>query len=378
MKNIYNNQIKIKTPHLLRIYSNTNQNINRGMNIQREHFHFYKPENLNLNKKSKLMSSNGQKIYPFHGLHKNHDINKIIYNNYDNKPIKTDYNLLKDISNIDLKKKKKYRKISKEQINKFKNSIDKLFKNKEKKKNDTFSTTVTKDETLNKNLKRSKSTLLKSISRRETQTRENRRTISNKSDVLQILDETIKGLKRLRTIILDDEDEYKEDEPFESFGKKLKISKKKSKLKLQLENGLENMNELIRSSITGDIIKKNTIYSKYNSLKNRSITPNESMMKTQKNKYIIDMEKHKNKKTHYKNNSFLIGNKNNKIKNHDTEVHLGNFNLQRNNSQLMENILKVGKTYYQMQKNAKKQNKKVIRYNNESGTDTLANFEFSD
>ena len=378
MKNIYNNQIKIKTPHLLRIYSNTNQNINRGMNIQREHFHFYKPENLNLNKKSKLMSSNGQKIYPFHGLHKNHDINKIIYNNYDNKPIKTDYNLLKDISNLDLNEKKKYRKISKEQINKFKNSIDKLFKNKEKKKNDTFSTTVTKDETLNKNLKRSKSTLLKSISRRETQTRENRRTISNKSDVLQILDETIKGLKRLRTIILDDEDEYKEDEPFESFGKKLKISKKKSKLKLQLENGLENMNELIRSSITGDIIKKNTIYSKYNSLKNRSITPNESMMKTQKNKYIIDMEKHKNKKTHYKNNSFLIGNKNNKIKNHDTEVHLGNFNLQRNNSQLMENILKVGKTYYQMQKNAKKQNKKVIRYNNESGTDTLANFEFSD
>ena len=378
MKNIYNNQIKIKTPHLLRIYSNTNQNINRGMNIQREHFHFYKPENLNLNKKSKLMSSNGQKIYPFHGLHKNHDINKIIYNNYDNKPIKTDYNLLKDISNIDLNEKKKYRKISKEQINKFKNSIDKLFKNKEKKKNDTFSTTVTKDETLNKNLKRSKSTLLKSISRRETQTRENRRTISNKSDVLQILDETIKGLKRLRTIILDDEDEYKEDEPFESFGKKLKISKKKSKLKLQLENGLENMNELIRSSITGDIIKKNTIYSKYNSLKNRSITPNESMMKTQKNKYIIDMEKHKNKKTHYKNNSFLIGNKNNKIKNFDTEVQLGNFNLQRNNSQLMENILKVGKTYYQMQKNAKKQNKKVIRYNNESGTDTLANFEFSD
>ena len=378
MKNFYKNQIKIKTPHLLRIYSNTNQNINRGMNIQREHFHFYKPENLNLNKKSKLMSSNGQKIYPFHGLHKNHDINKIIYNNYDNKPIKTDYNLLKDISNIDLNEKKKYRKISKEQINKFKNSIDKLFKNKEKKKNDTFSTTVTKDETLNKNLKRSKSTLLKSISRRETQTRENRRTISNKSDVLQILDETIKGLKRLRTIILDDEDEYKEDEPFESFGKKLKISKKKSKLKLQLENGLENMNELIRSSITGDIIKKNNIYSKYNSLKNRSITPNESMMKTQKNKYIIDMEKHKNKKTHYKNNSFLIGNKNNKIKNHDTEVHLGNFNLQRNNSQLMENILKVGKTYYQMQKNAKKQNKKVIRYNNESGTDTLANFEFSD
>ena len=138
------------------------------------------------------------------------------------------------------------------------------------------------------------------------------------------------------------------------------------------------MNELIRSSITGDIIKKNTIYSKYNSLKNRSITPNESMMKTQKNKYIIDMEKHKNKKSHYKNNSFLIGNKNLKIKNYDTEVHLGNFNLQRNNSQLMENILKVGKTYYQMQKNAKKQNKKVIRYNNESGTDTLANFEFSD
>ena len=49
MKNIYNNQIKLKTPHLLRIYSNTNQNINKGMNIQREHFHFYRPENLNLN-----------------------------------------------------------------------------------------------------------------------------------------------------------------------------------------------------------------------------------------------------------------------------------------------------------------------------------------
>jgi phosphate starvation-inducible protein PhoH len=139
------------------------------------------------------------------------------------------------------------------------------------------------------------------------------------------------------------------------------------------------MNELIRSSITGDIIKKNTIYSKYNSLKNRSITPNESITKNQKTKYVIDMEKQKNKNTHYKNNSFLIGNKNNKIKNFDTEVQLGNFNLQRNNSQLMANILKVGKTYYQMQKNAqKKQNKKVIRYNNESGTDTLANFEFSD
>ncbi len=379
MKNIYNNQIKLKTPHLLRIYSNTNQNINKGMNIQREHFHFYRPENLNLNKKSKLMSSNGQKIYPFHGLHKNLDIDKTVYKNYVNKPIKTDYNLLKEISNIELGEKKKYRKISKDQINKFKNSIDKHFKNKERNKNDTFFTTTTKEETLNKNLKRSKSTLLRSISRRETPSRENKKTLSNKSDVLQILDETIKGLKRLRTIILDDEDEYKEDEPFESFGKKLKISKKKSKLKLQLENGLENMNELIRSSITGDIIKKNTIYSKYNSLKNRSITPNESITKNQKTKYVIDMEKQKNKNTHYKNNSFLIGNKNNKIKNFDTEVQLSNFNLQRNNSQLMANILKVGKTYYQMQKNAqKKQNKKVIRYNNESGTDTLANFEFSD
>ena len=44
----------------------------------------------------------------------------------------------------------------------------------------------------------------------------------------------------------------------------------------------------------------------------------------------------------------------------------------------MDNILKVGKTYYKLQKNMKKQNKKIIRYNNDSGTDTLANFEFSD
>ena len=373
--NYQNNNIRIKTPHLLRIYNNPNQNHQRMMNIQREHFHFYKPENYGINKKSKLMSSNGQKVFPIHNVYKKQE--NLIHKNYDNRPVKTDYNLIKDISSVN-QGEKKYRKISREQLNKFKHSIDKHFKNREK-TNDNFSTTMTKEETLKKNLNRSKSTLLRSISNRKNRLKKDeRKTISNKSDVLQILDETIKGLKRLRTIILDDEEEYKEDEPFESFGKKLKISKK-SKLKLQLENGIENMNELIRSSITGDIIKKNTVYSKYNSLKNRSITPNESMMKTQKNKYIIDMEKHKNKKSHYKNNSFLIGNKNLKIKNYDTEVHLGNFNLQRNNSQLMANILKVGKTYYQMQKNAqKKPNKKVIRYNNESGTDTLANFEFSD
>ena len=144
------------------------------------------------------------------------------------------------------------------------------------------------------------------------------------------------------------------------------------------------MNELIRSSITGDIIKKNTIYSKYNSLKNRSITPNESIVNmTQKNKFVIDMEKHKSnnnkkEKQHYKNNSFLLPSNNKKIKNYDSEVQLNNIHLQRNNSQLMDNILKVGKTYYKLQKNMKKQNKKIIRYNNDSGTDTLANFEFSD
>ena len=378
--NYQNNNIRIKTPHLLRIYNNPNQNHQRMMNIQREHFHFYKPENYGINKKSKLMSSNGQKVFPIHNVYKKQE--NLIHKNYDNRPVKTDYNLIKDISSVG-QGEKKYRKISREQLNKFKHSIDKHFKNREK-TNDNFSTTMTKEETLKKNLNRSKSTLLRSISNRKNRLKKDeRKTISNKSDVLQILDETIKGLKRLRTIILDDDEEYKEDEPFESFGKKLKISKK-SKLKLQLENGIENMNELIRSSITGDIIKKNTIYSKYNSLKYRSITPNESIVNmTQKNRFVIDMEKHKSnnnkkEKQHYKNNSFLLPSNNKKIKNYDSEVQLNNIHLQRNNSQLMENILKVGKTYYQMQKNAKKQNKKVIRYNNESGTDTLANFEFSD
>ena len=54
--NYQNNNIRIKTPHLLRIYNNPNQNHQRMMNIQREHFHFYKPENYGNNKKSKLMS----------------------------------------------------------------------------------------------------------------------------------------------------------------------------------------------------------------------------------------------------------------------------------------------------------------------------------
>jgi hypothetical protein len=378
--NYQNNNIRIKTPHLLRIYNNPNQNHQRMMNIQREHFHFYKPENYGNNKKSKLMSSNGQKVFPIHNVYKKQE--NLINKNYDNRPVKTDYNLIKDISSVG-QGEKKYRKISREQLNKFKHSIDKHFKNREK-TNDNFSTTMTKEETLKKNLNRSKSTLLRSISNRKNRIKKDeRKTISNKSDVLQILDETIKGLKRLRTIILDDDEEYKEDEPFESFGKKLKISKK-SKLKLQLENGIENMNELIRSSITGDIIKKNTIYSKYNSLKNRSITPNESIVNmTQKNKFVIDMEKHKSNKNkkekqHYKNNSFLLPSNNKKIKNYDSEVQLNNIHLQRNNSQLMDNILKVGKTYYKLQKNMKKQNKKIIRYNNDSGTDTLANFEFSD
>ncbi len=378
--NYQNNNIRIKTPHLLRIYNNPNQNHQRMMNIQREHFHFYKPENYGNNKKSKLMSSNGQKVFPIHNVYKKQE--NLINKNYDNRPVKTDYNLIKDISSVG-QGEKKNRKISREQLNKFKHSIDKHFKNREK-TNDNFSTTMTKEETLKKNLNRSKSTLLRSISNRKNRIKKDeRKTISNKSDVLQILDETIKGLKRLRTIILDDDEEYKEDEPFESFGKKLKISKK-SKLKLQLENGIENMNELIRSSITGDIIKKNTIYSKYNSLKNRSITPNESIVNmTQKNKFVIDMEKHKSNKNkkekqHYKNNSFLLPSNNKKIKNYDSEVQLNNIHLQRNNSQLMDNILKVGKTYYKLQKNMKKQNKKIIRYNNDSGTDTLANFEFSD
>ena len=111
-----------------------------------------KPENEDLN-----INNNGKIVYKKQ--------ENLIHKNYDNRPVKTDYNLIKDISSVG-QGEKKYRKISREQLNKFKHSIDKHFKNREK-TNDNFSTTMTKEETLKKNLNRSKSTLLRSISNRK-------------------------------------------------------------------------------------------------------------------------------------------------------------------------------------------------------------------
>ena len=363
MKNNINNcRIRIKSSNLLRLFPSLEQNNKKYPRLTDHHelndkmknpkFLFYTPNNLK--KKSKLFSSNKKKLIEIQNISNNkinEEINEkvILY-----KPIKTDFNSKNDNS-INIKEEKKYRKISKEKLNNFKESINKYFQNYNLTKDD-FST---KEETIKK--KRSKSTSLIVIDNsKETLISKNRRKNSNKSDIVEILDNTINSLKKLKTIILDDEINYKMDEINK---KEFKISKKK-KLKIHFKNGLNNKNQLVRNSI----IKRNINFNKYK--KKSLITDNFLFKNNEKN---IDNKIHKENN---KRNSFLLGNKNAKIKNYDTEVR---FNLPKNNSLLINNIIEVEETYNKLKQNMKKmKNNNKMKKQNKILSYSLTNFEFSD
>ena len=370
MKNNINNcRIRIKSSNLLRLFPSLEQNNKKHPRLTEHHelndkikikkFLFYTPNNLK--KKSKLFSSNKKKLIEIQNISNNkinEEINEktILY-----KPIKTDFNSKNDNS-INVKEEKKYRKISKEKLNNFKESINKYFQNYNLTKDD-FST---KEETIKK--KRSKSTSLIVIDNsKETLISKNRRKNSNKSDIVEILDNTINSLKKLKTIILDDEIHYKDDEinyKMDEINKKeFKISKKK-KLKIHFKNGLNNKNPLVRNSI----IKRNINFNKYK--KKSLITDNFLFKNNEKN---IDNKIHKENN---KRNSFLLGNKNAKIKNYDTEVR---FNLPKNNSLLINNIIEVEETYNKLKQNMKKmKNNNKMKKQNKILSYSLTNFEFSD
>ena len=339
MKNNINNcRIRIKSSNLLRLFPSLEQNNKKHPRLTEHHelndkmkikkFLFYTPNNLK--KKSKLFSSNKKKLIEIQNISNNkinEEINEktILY-----KPIKTDFNSKNDNS-INVKEEKKYRKISKEKLNNFKESINKYFQNYNLTKDD-FST---KEETIKK--KRSKSTSLIVIDNsKETLISKNRRKNSNKSDIVEILDNTINSLKKLKTIILDDE----------------------------IENSLNNKNQLVRNSI----IKRNINFNKYK--KKSLITDNFLFKNNEKN---IDNKIHKENN---KRNSFLLGNKNAKIKNYDTEVR---FNLPKNNSLLINNIIEVEETYNKLKQNMKKmKNNNKMKKQNKIISYSLTNFEFSD
>ncbi len=355
--NIKNCRIRIKSSNLLRLFPSLEQNNKKQMKIQK--FLFYSPNNLK--KKSKLFSSNKKKLIEIQNISNNNineEINEktILY-----KPIKTDFNSKYDNS-INVKEEKKYRKISKEKLNIFKESLNKYFQNYNLTKDD-FST---KEETIKK--KRSKSTsFIKIDNSKETLIMKNRRKNSNKSDIVEILDNTINSLKKLKTIILDDEINYKDDEinckMDEINKKKIKISQKK-KLNIHLENGLNNINHLVRNSI----IKRNINFNKY---KKKSLITDNCLFKNNEKNIGNKINKENNKR-----NSFLLGNKNAKIKNYDTEVR---FNLPKNNSLLINNIIEVEETYNKLKQNMKKmKNNNKMKKQNKILSYSLTNFEFSD
>ena len=370
MKNNINNcRIRIKSSNLLRLFPSLEQNNKKYPRLTEHHelndkmkikkFLFYTPNNLK--KKSKLFSSNKKKLIEIQNISNNkinEEINEktILY-----KPNKTKKKKKNDNS-INIKEEKKFRKISKEKLNNFKESINKYFQNYNLTKDD-FST---KEETIKK--KRSKSTSLIVIDNsKETLISKNRRKNSNKSDIVEILDNTINSLKKLKTIILDDEIHYKDDEinyKMDEINKKeFKISKKK-KLKIHFKNGLNNKNPLVRNSI----IKRNINFNKYK--KKSLITDNFLFKNNEKN---IDNKIHKENN---KRNSFLLGNKNAKIKNYDTEVR---FNLPKNNSLLINNIIEVEETYNKLKQNMKKmKNNNKMKKQNKILSYSLTNFEFSD
>ena len=222
-----NTPLKLKTPHLLKLNINKTKGVTNAtkLNIQKEHFHFFKMQKSpmnntkeknyitteneqlsNKNQKLKLISSNGQNYFCFNQNKGESGIKIISKKEPSELPyMNTDYRTKTlNTINSDCISMNQYRKLSKEQIQRIRqlktmNTITHT--------NTLTDSSITKDETKSR-MERSKSTLnTKSISLRNNKLKVLKRSLSNKRNVLKILDDTIKGLTKLKTIILDDEEE---------------------------------------------------------------------------------------------------------------------------------------------------------------------------
>lgn len=406
--------LKLKTPHLLKLNINKTKGVTNAtkLNIQKEHFHFFKMQKSpmnntkeknyitteneqmsNKNQKLKLISSNGQNYFCFNQNKGESGIKIISKKEPSELPyMNTDYRTKTlNTINSDCISMNQYRKLSKEQIQRIRqlktmNTITHT--------NTLTDSSITKDETKSR-MERSKSTLnTKSISLRNNKLKVLKRSLSNKRNVLKILDDTIKGLTKLKTIILDDEEEeeYKYDDDEVDFEKEASYKNKRNKIKQKLQNGIMNMNELINSSFTGELIHKEA-------KRQMNLTLDMDTPKRKRNeKIVINMENHKNlpSTTQHKKNKSLYSNynynifkeKKEKEKSHsiirvdnvDKEVPIKIKTVQRNNSELVKNIMSVNKTLNKMKKRELGTSSSNIfrKSNRYSDSDTLANFEFVD
>ena len=409
-----NTPLKLKTPHLLKLNINKTKGVTNAtkLNIQKEHFHFFKMQKSpmnntkeknyitteneqlsNKNQKLKLISSNGQNYFCFNQNKGESGIKIISKKEPSELPyMNTDYRTKTlNTINSDCISMNQYRKLSKEQIQRIRqlktmNTITHT--------NTLTDSSITKDETKSR-MERSKSTLnTKSISLRNNKLKVLKRSLSNKRNVLKILDDTIKGLTKLKTIILDDEEEeeYKYDDDEVDFEKEASYKNKRNKIKQKLQNGIMNMNELINSSFTGELIHKEA-------KRQMNLTLDMDTSKRKRNeKIVINMENHKNlsSTTQHKKNKSLYSNynynifkeKKEKEKSHsiirvdnvDKEVPIKIKTVQRNNSELVKNIMSVNKTLNKMKKRELGTSSSNIfrKSNRYSDSDTLANFEFVD
>ena len=408
-----NTPLKLKTPHLLKLNINKTKGVTNAtkLNIQKEHFHFFKMQKSpmnntkeknyitteneqlsNKNQKLKLISSNGQNYFCFNQNKGESGIKIISKKEPSELPyMNTDYRTKTlNTINSDCISMNQYRKLSKEQIQRIRqlktmNTITHT--------NTLTDSSITKDETKSR-MERSKSTLnTKSISLRNNKLKVLKRSLSNKRNVLKILDDTIKGLTKLKTIILDDEEEeeYKYDDDEVDFEKEASYKNKRNKIKQKLQNGIMNMNELINSSFTGELIHKEA-------KRQMNLTLDMDTPKRKRNeKIVINMENHKNSSTtQHKKNKSLYSNYNYNIfkekkendKSHsiirvdnvDKEVPIKIKTVQRNNSELVKNIMSVNKTLNKMKKRELGTSSSNIfrKSNRYSDSDTLANFEFVD
>ena len=408
-----NTPLKLKTPHLLKLNINKTKGVTNAtkLNIQKEHFHFFKMQKSpmnntkeknyitteneqlsNKNQKLKLISSNGQNYFCFNQNKGESGIKIISKKEPSELPyMNTDYRTKTlNTINSDCISMNQYRKLSKEQIQRIRqlktmNTITHT--------NTLTDSSITKDETKSR-MERSKSTLnTKSISLRNNKLKVLKRSLSNKRNVLKILDDTIKGLTKLKTIILDDEEEeeYKYDDDEVDFEKEASYKNKRNKIRQKLQNGIMNMNELINSSFTGELIHKEA-------KRQMNLTLDMDTPKRKRNeKIVINMENHKNlPSTQHKKNKSLYSNynynifkeKKEKEKSHsiirvdnvDKEVPIKIKTVQRNNSELVKNIMSVNKTLNKMKKRELGTSSSNIfrKSNRYSDSDTLANFEFVD
>ena len=176
------------------------------------------------------------------------------------------------------------------------------------------------------------------------------------------------------------------------FEKEASYKNKRNKIKQKLQNGIMNMSELINSSFTGELIHKEA-------KRQMNLTLDMDTPKRKRNeKIVINMENHKNlpSTTQHKKNKSLYSNyhynifkeKKEKEKSHsiirvdnvDKEVPIKIKTVQRNNSELVKNIMSVNKTLNKMKKRELGTSSSNIfrKSNRYSDSDTLANFEFVD